>query len=353
MTLTKSFIQTAATTPRDARLMLMSLIVTDASGNPRTGVLGQGTGNIVTATGGMTVNVAAAEFVTSRTKLDGVSILTNDGVVSVPITAAPVSNSRIDVVWVKHNDDTQGDANSLPVFGVTDGTPGAIPTPNAIPTGATELAQVRIYAGTTATNGGTNTVTQTYQNTATRGSAVPFRNKAALDLWTTAAVGQEAVTTDTGERWSKVAAGWLLTFRPLLAWAPTTAGLTLGNGILRAFYSKRDKVIDAFFELESGSTTLATATLSFTLPEAIADASMHRHIGEGYLNYAGTVSGSWPAQARLTGSATVVNINLLDASGGLVTPGLNVSNTFPTSAAWNGTGYRPTIYLHLTYRTAA
>lgn len=209
MTLTRSFIRNAVTTPLDARLMNMAAVVADANGTPRTGVLGPIGTNLVTASATMSVNIAAAEFATSRGKGDGVSIFTNDGVVNVPISAAPISNSRIDVVWVKHNDDTQGDANSNPVFGVTDGVAAGSPVPAAIPTGALELAQVRVYAGTTATSGGSNTITQTYRMTASRGGVVPFRTKAELDAWTTAPQGQYAVVLADGMEYRRLVTFWV------------------------------------------------------------------------------------------------------------------------------------------------
>lgn len=195
MTLTRSFVRNAAMTPLDARLMNMAQIVANADGSPRPGVLGNKVTPIVTPLATMTVAVAASEFATSKGKADGVAIFTNDGTVNVAIGAAPASNSRIDSVWVKHNDDTTGDANALPVFGVTAGVAAASPTAPAIPTGALELAQVRVYAGTTAANGGANTTTQTYQMTAARGGVVPFRTKAAVDAWTTAEYGQLAYDT--------------------------------------------------------------------------------------------------------------------------------------------------------------
>lgn len=211
MALTRGWIRNAATTPLDARLLSMALVVaTDTAGNPRPGVLGPANVNIVTATGTMSVNVAAAEFATTKGKGDGVTIFTNDGTVNVAIGAAPGSNSRIDVVWVKHNDNTTGDADSLPVFGVTAGTAAASPVPAAIPTGALELAQVRIYAGTTATNGGSNTVTQTYQCTAARGAPVSFRTKAALDAWTTAQSGQLAFETQGNALYRRNGSAWVI-----------------------------------------------------------------------------------------------------------------------------------------------
>lgn len=193
MTLTRGFIRNAATTPLDARLMDMAGLVCNADGSPRPGVLGSANLSIVTALATMNVAVAAAEFVTSKGKADGVAIFTNDGVVNVAIAAAPASNSRIDVIWVRHQDNTTGDAASTPIFGVTAGVAAASPTKPAIPTGALELATLRVYAGTTAANGGSNTLVNTYAMTAARGGVVPFRTKADLDLWTTPVPQQEAL----------------------------------------------------------------------------------------------------------------------------------------------------------------
>lgn len=184
MTLSRSFIRNAPTTPLDARIMNMAEVVANSDGTPRAGVLGGANMSILSTTGTMNIAVAAAEFVTTKGRADGAAIFGNDGVVNVPIAAAPVSNSRITSIWVKHNDDTTGDANALPVFGTTDGAAAPIPTPPAIPTGALELGQLRVYSGTTATNGGANTLTNTYKMTAARGGVVPFRTFVERDAWT-------------------------------------------------------------------------------------------------------------------------------------------------------------------------
>lgn len=219
MTLRKSFIRNAATSPADARIMLMGLVVNNADGSPRTGVLGSADPSIVSALASMNVRVAAAEFVTSKGRADGVAIFGNDGAVNVPIDTAPASNSRIDVIYVKHNDDTTGDPNPDPVFGVAKGTAGASPAKPTIPTGALELATLRIYAGTTAANGGTNTLVNTYQMTAARGGIVAFRTKTGLNAWTTATPGQRAFVIDGGAEYM-----WNGT-----AWAtPVAAGGVLG-----------------------------------------------------------------------------------------------------------------------------
>lgn len=224
MALTRGFIRNAATTPLDARLMDMAGIVCNADGSPRVGVLGSANPSIVTALATMNVAIAAAEFVTSKGKADGVAIFTNDGTVNVAITAAPASNSRIDVIWVRHQDNTTGDAASTPIFGVTAGVAAASPTKPAIPTGALELATLRVYAGTTAANGGANVLTNTYQMTAARGGDVPFRSKVELDAWTTAVTGQRAVISGTHYAWT--GAAWSLDDATDSGWA----ALTMGSG---------------------------------------------------------------------------------------------------------------------------
>lgn len=191
MALSKGFVRNAATTPKDARLMDKARFVRNSDGTTRTGVLSDGS-TLVTALASMNVQVAAGEFVLSKGAADGAVVLANDGGTNVAISAAPVSNSRITSIWVKHNDDETGDANATPVFGTTDGAAAATPVAPAIPTGALELAQLRVYSGTTAANGGSNTLTQTYRMTAARGGIVPFRTLADLTAWTTAMDGQVA-----------------------------------------------------------------------------------------------------------------------------------------------------------------
>lgn len=196
MTLTRGFVRNAVTTPLDARLMDMAQVVGNADGSARPGVMDADGRNIVTALATMNVAVAAADFVTSKGTADGVAIFTNDGTVNVPITAAPASNSRIDVIYVKHNDNTTGDANSTPIFAAVAGVAAASPTKPAIPTGALELATLRVYAGTTAANGGANVLTNTYAMTTSRGGIVPFRTLADLTAWTNPLKGQVAQTLD-------------------------------------------------------------------------------------------------------------------------------------------------------------
>lgn len=232
MTLRKAIpIRNAATTPLDGRLADMGQVVCNSDRSPRVGVLGSASASIVSTTattGTMTVTVAAAEFVTSKGVGDGVAIFANDGVVSVPIDAAPASNSRIDLIYVKHNDNTTGDATSDPVFGVLKGTAAASPVKPAIPanSGILELATLRIYSGTTATNGGANTLTNTYQMTAMRGGVVAFRTKAELDLWTNPTLGQEAAVGNV--LYMRRSGAWRVASEDT-GWQPITLGGTWTN----------------------------------------------------------------------------------------------------------------------------
>lgn len=276
MTLTRSFIRNAPTTPLDARLMNMAGIVSNADGSPRTGVLGGAATAIVTTTAGMTVNVAAAEFATSKGKADGVAIFTNDGTTAVTITAAPVSNSRIDVIWVKHNDDTTGDANALPVFGATAGTAAASPTKPAIPTGALELATLRIFAGTVATNGGSNVLTNTYQMTAARGGVVPFRTKVDLDLWTTAVDGQLAYVSADGNAFrfytgATGGAAWIHDHgKPEIGTFTPTGIYSAGGGVPRALRQGGRVYLEGQIASSAASFAAATSYALGSIPAAFA-----------------------------------------------------------------------------------
>jgi len=187
--------------------MDLGRIVSNADGTARTGILGSTPSGLLTALGTMSVSIAAAVFAVSRSRQDGVVIFANDGTAAVPISPAPVSNSRITSIWVKHNDNTQGDADALPVFGTTDGAAAASPVAPAIPTGALELAQLRVYAGTTAANGGSNTLTETYRMTAAQGGVVAVRDAAELAAFA-AANGTLAVIVSSGVMLRRTAGAW-------------------------------------------------------------------------------------------------------------------------------------------------
>lgn len=301
MTLTKAIpVRNAAPTPLDGRLADMAQVVANLDGTPRIGVLAHGQ-DIVTALGTMAVAVAAAEFVVSKGKADGVLIFTNDGTVNVAIAAAPASNSRIDVIYVKHNDNTTGDASSLPIFGVAQGTAAASPTKPAIPTGALELATLRVYAGTTAANGGSNLLTNTYPTTAMRGGVVPFRTKAELDAWTNAKPGQIAYTLDEQHLYTATGgAAWMPITGEWITYTPTLTGITLGSGgSVSARYRKVGRRVELRVRVAFGTGGAVTSQPIIGLPITTEDGLTEWFDGTGMLKDAN--GSEWFAIMRKTG----------------------------------------------------
>ena len=98
MTLRQSFPtdSTSGQSVTDTRLTNAALVVRDAAGVPRPGVVFDSSARIVSPTASMAYLVRDLRAVTMRTP-GGVEFVANDGAVTVPTTAAPASNSRIDV----------------------------------------------------------------------------------------------------------------------------------------------------------------------------------------------------------------------------------------------------------------
>lgn len=151
----------------------------------RTGVLsGPGSTAILTgtaATGTMTVAVGVFHAVTARNNAGGLYLGPNqEAATTVNIAAAPGSNSRIDVVYVKQSDSDATvltpDGSTVPTLAVVTGTAAASPTKPAIPVGALELGTVTVAAGATSTNGAGVTISNTARQTAARGALVYVRN---------------------------------------------------------------------------------------------------------------------------------------------------------------------------------
>lgn len=201
----------ALTDADDTRYLFSGLVVCNVDGSPRGGVLSPVGVNLVTASA--TMNVSVARFQGAAVRDGGVILLANDGAANVLLDAAPGANSRIDLIYAKQNDAsgtvTVPDADNVPVLGFVKGTAGAVPVKPTLPVGALELATVLIPSGATATNSGGVVITQTAQFTASAGGAVPFRTKAALDLWVTASTGQPAQVVG-GARYGWSGSAWIL-----------------------------------------------------------------------------------------------------------------------------------------------
>lgn len=265
----------------------------------RTGVMaGPGSTAIVTgtsATGTMTVNIAAHHWVSTRGTADGVYLGTKEASTTVNIAAAPGSNSRIDVVWSKQNDSgstISADGSTAESYGVTTGTAAASPTKPAIPVGAVEIATVTVAVGATNTLGAGVTIANTAAQVVARGARIPVRTQAERDALTVYG-GLEVYRIDTGavELYSGVSGTWITTTDPGTWSTYTTTWSTNGtvqpavnNGTLTSRYRKQGRTCDVDIYLTIGSTTdLGNGDFRFTLPFSAISGREHLMLAKGYL----------------------------------------------------------------------
>ncbi|ONI65620.1 hypothetical protein CSIV_04900 [Microbacterium sp. CSI-V] len=159
-----------------------SSVVRSAAGVPRVGVVAWTTDPIVTGTTdlAMTYQIAPFVAVTARNSA-GAERVANDSAVTVSTSAAPGSNSRIDVIWVRCLFPLAGDTGTAPLFGVTQGVANASPSKPSIPAGALELATARVTSSDLATQ--TAVITQTVPYTAAPGGVVWLRNASEMAAW--------------------------------------------------------------------------------------------------------------------------------------------------------------------------
>lgn len=217
------------------RLLLAGLIAKNADGTPRVGIFPTGT-PLVTGRASMGYDIAPFKGVSSRTGV-GVELQANDAVTTVATTAAPASNSRLDVIWFRAQFTANTDATNTPVFGVTQGVAAGLPTKPAIPAGATELAVATILSTTTTT--AAVVITQTHQFTAAAGATVLVRNRTELDAWA-APVGATARTLDSDLLWvrrSSPTLGWYIAPGQRLAYMSAVATNGVVNTLIGSIAS--------------------------------------------------------------------------------------------------------------------
>jgi hypothetical protein len=222
----------ALTDADDTRYLFSGLVVCNVDGSPRGGVLSPVGVNLVTSSA--TMNVSVARFQGAAVRDGGIILLANDGAANVLLDAAPGANSRIDVIYAKQNDAsgtvTVPDANNTALLTFVKGTAGAVPVKPTLPVGALELATVLIPSGATATNSAGVVITQTAQFAAASGGVVPFRTKAALDLWTTPSTTQRATVLADGIEYRRLGGAWKAWDSDWITYTPTLTNITLGSG---------------------------------------------------------------------------------------------------------------------------
>lgn len=140
----------------------------------------------------------------------------NDGVITPAWTvgSAPGAGSRVDRLWVRWVDPTQGEsttipggetvARAVPVFGVTPGTPGLA----ALPAGVLEIAQVSVPSGAGSIAGAT--ITQTYNFAQAVGGTIWVRTIAERDALVNVIEGDVAYVIGTDQSFIYVTSvGWV------------------------------------------------------------------------------------------------------------------------------------------------
>lgn len=146
---------------------------------------------------------------------------------------APGSGTRIDRLWVRLVDPTQGEslttpggetvARAVPVYGITPGTPGLA----ALPAGAVEIAQASVPAGAASVSG--VTFAQTYKFAQVSGGIIYVRTNAERDALTGLVDGDTCFVIGTGQLFRYLAKN-----APTSGWyhdggRPATSALTLGG----------------------------------------------------------------------------------------------------------------------------
>lgn len=278
MALSKGFVTTAATTALDGRLLEQALLVKNTNDVPRQGLL-YGDINPVKATSAMSVTINdQVVFAVARASGDGVNIITNIGVVTVALSAAPSANSRYDVIYVKHNDTEKGDPNSLPVIDKVTGTAAASPTVPAAPSGALVLATVLIPAGVTATNASGVVITNVVLATALLGSPIRYRTTTEMRSDVANVIdGTQAYVKSGGLYWLR---GGVWSRDDAQTFGVLTAGSSIASGTTRTNLGTSATVLTSY---ASDPSLLAVNGAGFTAVVA------------GYYDVSGTAN--WTANA--------------------------------------------------------
>lgn len=261
------------TTTLEHRLQLAGQYAENAPGVPRSGVLNQGTALLVTGKATMAYDIGPAALVISRTAAEGVYTPTLTGTTTVTTTAAPASNSRWDLVYVKQNDTAKGDADNLPVVGVVQGASGASPTKpyGSVPAGGYVLAEAQIFSGTTGTSGGSNTIAQVWRYTASRGAPITVRNTTERAEITQPGIGQSVLRLDFSsqiETWD----GSIWSSHKGISYSAVWTGATnfgTGGSMTGTYWLDGDKVTVRARVTAGTGASLGTGVIGFGLPAGL------------------------------------------------------------------------------------
>ena len=257
------------------------------------------------------------------------------------IPAAPVSGSRIDLLWIRATDTTQGEttsgtdgpggvARAVPIFGQTNGVAAGVPAAPALPAGALLIATVTTPSGAASIAG--STIVQSYDFTHLVGGLAYYRTTAAMRADVAGlAPGQQCVVIATGLYHSLIAGDWRretlgdhgeytllanaaasnvvfvtgtvtvdpsLTFRdPVSATGSGTITLADAGVYLIEFYASVGAAVTGrtYLALKAGATTLARSTIGTGEDQGFVAATVYRaaagvEIGAEFLKNTGGTS---------------------------------------------------------------
>ncbi len=316
----------------DERLINAGEYVTSTAGVPRLGILPAHTNPIITGLASMGYSVAAFVGVVSRTGGITAEKIANNGATTVTTTAAPASNSRIDVIWVRPQFVASADSGNVPLFGVTQGTAAASPSKPSIPAGALELATAVIPSTATTTTSSGVVITQTFLYTAFEGGTVLLRNQAEENAWAPHD-GSLAFRLDTQTLRRRGNGSW----NDATSFTPTWTGVTLGSSTQSGIWWRDGDWIEGEVHLKLASGWNFDAPVRLVPPVTIVTPA-DSPIGEGIFVDDGT--GYYPGNLVRSGD----NIAPLfhDTTTGRLS---NVVNTGPFPWTVNDA-----MHLHFRYR---
>jgi len=250
------------TTPKGFRLANGGGLAKQTTGiDVRKGVMWDGGGSVVTGVASMNYSIRACVCVVMPSATQGPIMLANDAALLVPTTAAPGSNSRIDIVWVRQHlvaADGGADTDVIAEFGCTQGAVAAVPVAPAIPTGAVELARATVGVGVTQTSA--LTISQTHNWTAAAGAPIPVRDdtdRNALTVFDGLLVNH--LTDRLIQRYNSQSAQWDPSWRTFVPVVTGTAAPTLD-----CRYIRNGKLITVEYNITL--TNVVTANITVSLP---------------------------------------------------------------------------------------
>lgn len=192
------------TTAADMRHIIASLF-TDA---------GLVKGLTVKGTNALYYKVEPGVCVCSRGVSDGATLAYFPGGNTPTVAANASSFSRIDTIWLKAQDKTQGDATNDVIVGVEQGVPAQTPTHGVAPSGCTPIAFVVLPAGATNTSTATATMQPAY--------ATPY------------SISGRMLVNDTYTQAASVASGGWLTVCKGDFYVPTRRSIEITSGVSAA-----------------------------------------------------------------------------------------------------------------------